>query len=430
MKTLPNKPLKGFYDWFPEEFKIRKKIFDIWRNVCLKFGYEEYLTPTIEISKLYKEKSGDEVGEKELYSFFDKAGRELALRPEMTPGLARMISRRYNTLPKPIRYFSIANFFRNQKPQRGRNREFWQLNYDILGSNSYLADVEVLHIAFEIMFKLGAPKNSFKAYINNRKLLNSIVLDLANINKSLLLPVLRLLDKYSKLSQDIFIEKLVDLGIKNSSIDTLLNFMHLNNIESLINTFPQIEASSGFIYTNKIIKTLKELGFGDYLVFTPNIVRGFDYYDGLIFEFFDLSKKNNRSLFGGGRYNNLGKLFGVSDMPAVGCAPGDEPLRLFIDSWDLFDKFNKPTFKKIYAPLLDLNLLSEYQKLVSNLRNKGYFVEVSLDKQSLVSALRIANKRKFNYLLIFGSLEHKRKVYKIKDLFTGKEQEHSISMQK
>ncbi len=430
MSVLPNEPLKGFYDWFPDEYKIRQKIFTIWREVCLSFGYEEYLTPTLERAEIYKEKSGEDVGGKELFSFLDRGGREVALRPEMTPGLTRMLSRKYNVLPKPIRYFSIANFFRNEKPQRGRNREFWQLNYDIFGSNSYLADVEILQIALTVMFKLGAPKGSFKAYVNNRKLLNYVILDLANLDKNLLVPVLRILDKFDKLPEDIFLEKLVELGVSSSSVDTLLEFMKAKNVESLVNLFPKLEESEGFIETNEIIRVLKEFGYKDEVVFSPNIIRGFDYYDGMIFEFFDLNPKNKRALFGGGRYNGLGSVFGVSDMPAVGCAPGDEPLRLFIETWGLLPNFSKASIKKVYAPLLTKSLLDKYQSILTYLRSKGYSVEVSLEEQALTEALRTANKRKSDFVLIFGELEDEKGVFKLKNLTTGKEETTPLSVLK
>ena len=168
-------------DWFPEEYTIRKYIFDTWRKVCISFGYEEYLAPLLEDADIYRKKSGGDVGGKELTIVTDRAGRELAIRPEMTPSVTRMISQIYTSNPKPIRYFSIANFYRNQKPQRGRNREFWQLNYDIFGTNDIDADVEIIQIGVEIMLAFNPPKGSFVAKVNNRKLIDYILTEEANI---------------------------------------------------------------------------------------------------------------------------------------------------------------------------------------------------------------------------------------------------------
>ncbi|MCA9386774.1 ATP phosphoribosyltransferase regulatory subunit, partial [Candidatus Dojkabacteria bacterium] len=154
--NLSNQPPKGTADWLPSEFAIRKYIFDTWREVCTRFGYEEYLTPIIESAEIYRVKSGEDVGGKELMTMFDRAEREYAIRPEMTPSVTRMVSKIYNDTPKPIRLFSIANYFRNEKPQRGRNREFWQLNFDIFGSDSINADVEIIQMAIEIMKAFGA----------------------------------------------------------------------------------------------------------------------------------------------------------------------------------------------------------------------------------------------------------------------------------
>ncbi len=188
-KYIKNLPPKGTADWMPDEFKVRKYIFDTFRKVCLSFGYEEYLTPTFEKAQIYKAKSGEDVGGKELMIFRDKVDREFALRPEMTPSVIRMITRIYNNQPKPIRYFSIANFFRNEKPQRGRNREFWQLNYDIFGSKSIYADAEIVKMALEIMFAF-LPKEKinqkdykpFIIYINDRRVLTHFLKESVGIS--------------------------------------------------------------------------------------------------------------------------------------------------------------------------------------------------------------------------------------------------------
>ena len=160
-KVLSNQEPKGTQDWSPEEFLLRKYIFDTWRRVCLRYGFEEYLTPLVESAEIYRAKSGEDVGGKELVTFTDLGGRELSIRPEMTPSVVRMLTKNYASSSKPIKYFSIANFMRNEKPQRGRNREFWQLNCDIFGSESFLADLEILQMALDLVLEFDPPQNSF-----------------------------------------------------------------------------------------------------------------------------------------------------------------------------------------------------------------------------------------------------------------------------
>jgi len=195
-QPISNLPPKGTYDWFPQEFKVRKYIFDKWRKVCTSFGYEEYLTPIVESAEVYRAKSGEDVGGKELMTMTDRAGRELAIRPEMTPSVTRMVTRIYEQSQKPLRLFSIANFMRNEKPQRGRNREFWQLNYDVFGSDSVMADLEIIQIGLEIMLAFQPPKNSFTVFINNRALIDFILNQVAKITEEQRVEVVRTLDKW------------------------------------------------------------------------------------------------------------------------------------------------------------------------------------------------------------------------------------------
>ncbi|HXW00588.1 MAG TPA: ATP phosphoribosyltransferase regulatory subunit, partial [Anaerolineae bacterium] len=164
-RKLSNQPVKGASDWLPEEFAVRRYIFDTWRKINQQFGYEEYLTPIFESAEIYRAKSGEDIGGKELMVITDPAGRELAIRPEMTPSVTRMVTKFYRQAPKPLRLFSIANFWRNEKPQRGRNREFWQLNTDIFGSKAMAADLEILQLALQIMLAFNPPKGSFTLYL-------------------------------------------------------------------------------------------------------------------------------------------------------------------------------------------------------------------------------------------------------------------------
>ncbi|MEK9201034.1 MAG: ATP phosphoribosyltransferase regulatory subunit, partial [Patescibacteria group bacterium] len=326
-QTLSNLPPKGTYDWLPPEFAVRKYIFDTWRKVCRSFGYEEYLTPLVESADIYRAKSGADIGGSELTTFMDRGDRELAIRPEMTPSVTRMVSRIYEATPKPIRLFSIANFYRNERPQRGRNREFWQLNCDIFGVESSLADLEILQLALEIMLSFSPPKGSFTLYINNRKLIDAVLPQTKNRTD-----IVRLLDKAEKLSPTDLSAQLDLLDLSSNQKDLLINFINSSSATQLIKNIPSLKSNPGYLECVELLSKLEALGYSDWVQFKPNVIRGFDYYDGMVFEVFDNNPKNLRSMFGGGRYNGLAGIFGGSSFPATGFAPGDETTKLFLES--------------------------------------------------------------------------------------------------
>lgn len=422
MATISNQPPKGTNDWLPDELKIRQYIFKIWRQVCQSYGYQEYLTPIVESAEVYQAKSGEDVGGKELMMFEDKAGRKLAIRPEMTPSVTRLVTQIYEAEQKPIRYFSIANFMRNEKPQRGRNREFWQLNLDIFGSDSINADIEVAQIALDIMLAFNPPSNSFKLGLNSRKLIDG-VLETVGVrdNKQ---AVVRILDKWSKMSVDGFQASLKDLGINPEQQEKLVSFMSASELDDLVKAIPAMAENSGIKEVRHIMYRLDELGYSEWVYFQPNVIRGFDYYDGMIFEIFDANPDNNRAMFGGGRYNGLAEIFGSKTFPAVGCAPGDETIKLFLDSWGLLEGIRESIKDEVYyLPILDEALTIEIQQLARHLRGEGKQVEIGLEVQKINKALEYANKKKITRVVILGPDEKKKRIYKIKDMDSGQEKE-------
>ncbi len=408
---LSNQPPKGTADWLPAEFKIRQYIFSVWRQVCQRYGYEEYLTPLVESAEIYRAKSGEEVGGKELVTFKDFGGRELSIRPEMTPSVTRLVSQIYNSAAKPIRWFSIANFMRNEKPQRGRNREFWQLNCDIFGSSSLAAEVEILQLALDLMLEFKPPKNSFTLKISSRVLLKELFSKL-KISDKQATAVARVLDKWKKLSPGAISESLTKVGLAKEQIKSLSSFM--NN--------QQLPETPGGADLHFIFQALNDLGYKNYIKYDPTVVRGFDYYDGMVFEIFDNHKNNSRALFGGGRYNGLGALFGGQSWPAVGFAPGDETMKLFLESWGLLKKITEDTSRAVYyLPLLEAGLTKAVWRLAKALRQSGQQVELGLEPQKIGKALDYANKKGLSGVIIFGQEEARKKMYKIKNMATGKE---------
>jgi len=420
---ISNNPPKGTSDWLPKEFAIRQYIFDTWKNVCQSYGFEAYLTPLLENAQIYKAKSGEDVGNKELMSITDRAGRELAIRPEMTPSVTRLVSKIYNQEAKPIKLFSVANFFRNEKPQRGRNREFWQLNCDIFGSDSLEADREIMQMAIDIMLAFKAPKNSFKLYINSRDLIES-VLDLAKIKNSDKIVVIRLMDKWNKIKKDDIEKTFNDIDVKDSAFDIISKFMNSQDENQLLKELPKLKDSQGFSDINYVMQKLSDLGYSDYISFNPGVIRGLDYYDGLVFELFDLNEDNNRAMFGGGRYNSLADIFGQKSFPAVGFAPGDETTKLFLESWGLLGEIKKED--KYYLPLLDESLRKETSSLAQKLRQESYNIEEGLELIKIGKALEYANKKELIKVIILADKEYKEGKYKIKDMLSGEELEKDL----
>ena len=275
---------KGVRDFYPEDMRAENYIFSVWRKIAEEFHYEEYSASLLEYADLYKSKGNEEIINEQTYSFTDRGGREVTLRPEMTPTLSRMIAARRKSLKFPLRWYSIPNVFRYERPQRGRRRGHWQLNGDLVGLADIEAEVEIISLAHAIMKAFGAKDEDFSIRINSRAAL-------AGVDKA----ALREWDKKGKPE-----------GIA-------------------VSITPAIENLLGGLTARDITNA----------VFDPNIVRGFDYYTGMVFEAFDTNLENRRSLFGGGRYDNLLEIFGVEPVPCVGFGMGDITIRDFLETHTL-----------------------------------------------------------------------------------------------
>lgn len=305
-KELGTEPYKGVRDFYPEDMAVQNHIFSVWRKAAKEFGYEEYSASLLEPAELYRGKGSDEIVNEQMFTFTDRGGREVALRPEMTPSLARMVAARRKSLKFPLRWYTIANCFRYERPQRGRKREHWQLNCDVMGIARIEAEAEIISLAYKIMREFGAKDEDFVIKISNRKKLENALL--ANgISKENVPTIFRLLDKAGKIPEEERRVEMEKLGYdKNKTILTWA---------------PDAEA-------------LKKKGITN-IEFDSSIVRGFDYYTGMVFEVFDTHADNRRSLFGGGRYDNLLEMFGVDPVPTVGFGMGDVTIRDFLETHGL-----------------------------------------------------------------------------------------------
>ena len=289
--ALSTQPYKGATDFYPKDMIVRNHLFNIWADTAKEFGYEEYDTPILEEAVLYRAKSGDELANTQLYNFFDKGGREVAIRPEMTPSVARIIAAKFNELQKPIRWFNIGKFYRYEKPQKGRDREFSQLNFDIFGVSEMTAEIEVFKYIGMTMKKLGAPKGSYKIYVNNRYLLDYFFDNVMNLDQSMRKATSRAIDNFPKLKSGDFELTLEDIGLNKSQIDSLVSFMSysLDDVRKLVT---KSRGADELIVTFDLVDELNL----DYVEFKPSIMRGITYYTGTVFEIFDTGGEDRKSV--------------------------------------------------------------------------------------------------------------------------------------
>jgi len=325
--------LPGFRDFYPAECAERSHIFQAWREVARRFAFIEYDGPPLEPLGLYTKKSGDEiVGQ--LYTFEDKGGRHVALRPEMTPTLARMVAARANALRKPVRWFSLPQLFRYERQQRGRLREHFQLNLDILGEPDVTADAELLAAALGIMSELGLAKDDVRARISDRRLLGGL-LQLAGVSNEQLPLVYTVVDKLEREPRAVLEEKLGAAGCSDLVVARIFEVLKHTDLDMLRSEFHGVASlREDFARLARYFEILDALGVRDWVVFDLSIVRGLAYYTGIVFELFD-ARGEFRAIAGGGRYDNLLSQLGGSEMPALGFGMGDVVLGELLRSRDL-----------------------------------------------------------------------------------------------
>jgi len=415
-KKISTESYKGVRDFYPQDQAVQDYIFGVMSHTARSWGYEEYGASVLEPLELYKSKSSEEIVNEQIYSFKDRGGRDVALRPEMTPTLARMIAERMQELPFPVRWYSIPNLFRYEKPQRGRLREHWQLNMDIFGVSNFWAEVEIVSIAFDIMKKFGASKKDFQIRINSRIFLDEIFKE-AGIGEDKRLFTYRLLDKKGRMSDNNFRHSLSAL-VGEESTKKLLETLYLG--EGLLTEMHQSQVAKDL---NQTIETLRDLGVSN-LAFTPTLVRGFDYYTGMVFEVFDTDKKNPRAMFGGGRYDNLVSAFTEESMPGCGFGMGDVTIRDFLETHNLLPKIDSTT--DVYICVVPGTKMDEVYKVAEILKDNRINTAVDISGKKLSDQLKSLDKRKIPYVLTVGSEELKNKNFTVRNTETREEKSGSI----
>lgn len=415
-KKISTESYKGVRDFYPQDQAVQDYIFGVMGKVARLWGYEEYGASVLEPLQLYKSKSSEEIVSEQIYSFSDRGGRDVALRPEMTPTVARMIAAKIQELPAPIRWYSIPNLFRYEKPQRGRLREHWQLNVDIFGVSDLWAEVEVITMAFDLMKKFGASEKDFMIKINSRGLLDDLFKKI-NISEDKTQFVYRLIDKKEKMSENDFRHATIALiGIKKA--EELLESLYFG--EGLL---VQMAGSEAAKRLNNTIEMLRNAGVSN-LIFTPTLTRGFDYYTGVVFEVFDTDKENPRSLFGGGRYDDLVGAFTSQVVPAFGFGMGDVTIRDFLETHKLLPKIDSTTDLYICVP--PETPMGEVYKIAENFREKGLNIAVDISGRKLSDQLKSLDKRGIPFVATIGSEELKSQKFTIRNTETREEKSGSI----
>lgn len=421
--TLATTPYKGTRDFYPDDFRIRQYIFDTWVQTCQLYGYEQYDASVIEPTELYKAKTSEEIVNDQTYSFEDRGGRSITLRPEMTPTVSRMIAAKRQELAYPVRWFSIPNVWRYERPQRGRLREHWQLNVDIFGIDTIDAEFEVIMLADAIMQSLHADRSMYAIKVNSRKLVNYILKEYLALDAAEATTIIRLIDRKDKMQYDEF-SALISASINPSQreqANTDEKLLEILNCKSLQELPPAVLQHSSVTQLQTLLKMLQEVGIQN-TQFDVSLMRGFDYYTDIVFELFDTHPENNRSLFGAGRYDGLVGKFGVEPVPTVGFGMGDVTIIDFLETHALLPKLH--THVQATVVLAEVNYAAA-MPLIALLRKEGANISVDCSNRKLDKKLKSVAKNNVPYAIIIGPEELTEQRYAIKDLRRGVQEKHS-----
>jgi histidyl-tRNA synthetase len=415
--------LPGFRDFFPTELAERAHIMRVWRDVARRYNFAEYDGPPLEPLDLYTKKSGDEiVGQ--LYAFTDKGGRDVALRPEMTPTFARMVGARANALRKPVRWFSTPQLFRYERQQKGRLREHYQLNVDIVGEVDVTADAELLAVAIDIVRGLGLTEQDVVARISDRRLLRALLLD-AGVTEEQLGATYAVIDKVEREPRDVGEKKLADAGIDPRSRDAVFAIVAVRSLDEL-----RVRAGANDAILEHVERLeryfayLRALGVGSWARLDLSIVRGLAYYTGIVFELFDV-RGEFRAICGGGRYDTLLASLGGADLPALGFGMGDVVLGELLRARGLMPSVAPAVDYWIAAA--DHGREAEVMRVATALRSRGRSVEYALRQQQLGKQFKAASAAGAAYAVVLPPGFEDGRPLTVRSLSDGTERSVTLS---
>lgn len=414
IKTMTNlRPLKGFRDYYPKEMAFQSWFYETVKKISENFGFQEYEGPTVEPLDLYLVKS-EELASKRGFTWKDKGGKFLTLRPEMTPTLARMVASKEGSLTFPLKWFTFGRRFRYEQPQKSRTREFSQWDIDILGSNSPLADAEIIAVAATFLKTIGLTSNEVRIKINDRKFFEE-ELDKIGISKDKILPVFKIIDKKDKIDLSAFRQMLKEEGLSAQTIKKLDNL--LKDKDTYLKS----------AWLKQVFALLKSYGVEEYIEFDASIVRGLDYYTSTVFEGWEINK-TVRAIWGGGRYDNLTKdVGGKQKIPGVGFAMGNIAIEEVLRANNKYPNLevNK---SKVLVTVFSPELLVQSIKVTQELRKSGIETELySNETAKLEKQLKYADKKGIPFVIIIGPEEAKNKIVSLKNLRTQEQRKISLS---
>jgi len=409
---MQTRALPGFRDFYPDDLVLRSHIFRTWREVAARYGFEEYDGPPLEPLELYTEKSGAEiVGQ--LYCFSDKGGREVALRPEMTPTLARMVAARANGLPKPIRWFSIPQLFRYERQQRGRLREHFQLNCDLIGEAGPLADAEIIALAIDVMQAFGLGARDVRVRLSDRRVLTAL-LGAGGVSADQLGDAFQVIDRSERTPRESLAAQLTAAGLGAAAVDEVFRVSSLRGWPAVQEALAESGAPAGASEPlARTIAALEAMGLGEFIDVDLTIVRGLAYYTGTVFELFD-AERSLRAVCGGGRYDTLLAGLGGVDLPALGFGMGDVVLGELLRERGLVPG----AIGSIDVFVAGITADDEPHVLsaVHELRNAGLRCEFAFSGQALGRQLKLADTRGARQVIVIGPDERARGEVILKDL--------------
>ena len=399
--------VKGTREFYPEEMALRNYLYEKMRNASETFGYQEWDAPYLETLELYAAKSGEELVKEQAFTFEDRGGSRVTLRPELTPSLARMIAKKQRQLTYPVRWWSFGPFWRYERPQKGRSREFFQWNIDMLGTESPEADAELIAVAVKFMRSVGLSPEQARLYVNNRRLMDA-EFDKLGIPAESRLMVSNLVDRRSKMKPEAWNSYVLENGLSQEQLDGLISL--LGNKE-LWKEWDELV---------RLFKALDALGVSEYVEFDPNIMRGLLYYTGTVFEAFDLSGGVRRAILGGGRYDNLLADVGGDPLSGVGFAMGDVVIGIVLQESGLVPEF-QPSPAPVLVTIFNEELHMESLKLSAEMREAGLAITNYPSPAKIGKQFKFANKMGMKVALVLGADELASGQVAVKNLVSGEQ---------
>ena len=422
-QLISTQPYKGTRDFYPDDMRLRNWFFGKIRSALELASYEEYNGPMLESLDMYIAKSGEEIATKQTYNFADRGGRMVAIRPEMTPSVARIVAAKLGELNYPLKWFSIPNMYRYERPQHGRLREFWQLNVDIFGCDTYEADLDVIESAISVMRSFGADETMFKVRINNRRFFNDVIAAVCNTDAEGAKKVSKVVDRKGKVERESYEKDLFELGLNSDQI-AKIDALYTMNVHEATALCPESVGSQELV---SLFEMLERTGLDKYCVFDFGIIRGLDYYTGTVFEVFDEAPENNRAMFGGGRYDNLVGMFAKNaKISGVGYGMGDVTLEDFLRTHDLIPDIYKSGVKVLVTRFDDVPY-EKYLELAQSLRELGVTASVYVGSKKFGKQIDYAVKGHYSHVLIMGASEAESGTVKVKNLETREESTLALS---